>query len=321
MHGGGRWRTRGLLVGALGVLRRAKPRPYTSVLASREMPGAEWLPGARLNYAEHMLGGERRPDMVAVLGHSQTRGAVAAHLRRAPRAGRPRPSRPAAARRQRGDRVVAYLPNIPETLVAFLATASLGAIWASVRARVRSAQRRSTGSRRSSPRCCSPSGYRYGDGRVDRRARSPRSARRCRRSSTSSRCRTATAVLPDASLGRAARRAGPARVRPGGVRPSAVRPVLLGHDRPAEGDRPRARRDPARAPEEPRASAGTSGRGDRLLWFTTTAWMMWNALVSRAAGAGVDRDARRQPGLAGPAQQWRVAEQTRPTLLGAARRS
>ena len=40
--------------------------------------------------------------------------------------------------------------------------------------------------------------------------------------------------------------------------------------------------------------------GGRLLWFTTTAWMMWNALVSRAAAAQLDRDARRRSGLAGP---------------------
>ena len=69
------------------------------------------------------------------------------------------------------------------------------------------------------------------------------------------------------------------RVRAGAVRPPAVRAVLLGHHRQAEGDRPRPRRDPARAPEEPRPELGSQAR-DRLLWFSTTAWMMWNALVS-----------------------------------------
>ena len=48
--------------------------------------------------------------------------------------------------------------------------------------------------------------------------------------------------------------------------------------------------------------------GGRLLWFTTTAWMMWNALVVGAAAAQLDRDARRRSGLAGPRRSsggWR----------------
>src|ERR687898_2913551 len=104
--------------------------PYERVLGSREMPGAEWFAGSRLNYAEHMLGRDEDSDQVAVLARSQTRGPIdltfgelreqVAHAR-------------AGLKRLGvgpGDRVVAYLPNIPETLVAFLATASLGAIWA-----------------------------------------------------------------------------------------------------------------------------------------------------------------------------------------------
>ena len=104
--------------------------PYERVLGSREMPGAEWFPGARLNYAEHMLGREEDADVVAVVAYSQSRepleltfGDLAAQVARA-RAGLKRLGVGP------GDRVVAYLPNIPETLVAFLATASLGAIWA-----------------------------------------------------------------------------------------------------------------------------------------------------------------------------------------------
>ena len=95
------------------------------------MPGAEWFPGAPLNYAEHM----RRPRRAtstpsAIVAHSQTRepleltfGELREQVARA-RAGLQRLGVGP------GDRVVAYLPNIPETLVAFLATASLGAIWA-----------------------------------------------------------------------------------------------------------------------------------------------------------------------------------------------
>ena len=104
--------------------------PYSRVLGSREMPGAEWFPGATLNYAEHMLGREEDLDTVAILAHSQTRetreltfGELREQVGRA-RAGLQRLGVGP------GDRVVAYLPNIPETAVAFLAAASLGAVWA-----------------------------------------------------------------------------------------------------------------------------------------------------------------------------------------------
>src|SRR5215211_3872683 len=105
--------------------------PYECVLGSREMPGAEWFTGARLNYAEHMLGREEDLASVAITAISQTRepfDLTFADLRDQVGAAR------AGLRRLgvgEGDRVVAYLPNIPETLIAFLAAASLGAVWSS----------------------------------------------------------------------------------------------------------------------------------------------------------------------------------------------
>jgi len=103
--------------------------PPERVLGRREMPGAEWFPGATLNYAEHAVGGP--DDEVAVLAYSQTRDRVELTWEQL----RDQVARARAGLARlgvgRGDRVVAYLPNIPEALVAFLATASLGAIWAS----------------------------------------------------------------------------------------------------------------------------------------------------------------------------------------------
>src|SRR6202044_3835340 len=88
------------------------------------------FPGARVNYAEHLVGRDEDTGTVAVVAHSQTRpdleltfGDLREQVARA-RAGLQRLGVGP------GDRVVAYLPNIPETLVAFIATASLGAIWA-----------------------------------------------------------------------------------------------------------------------------------------------------------------------------------------------
>ncbi|HYX97370.1 MAG TPA: AMP-binding protein, partial [Geodermatophilus sp.] len=102
------------------------------VLGRREMPGAEWFPGATLNYAEHAVGllDGSDADEVAVVAHSQTRPPVELTWGQL----REQVARARAGLRRlgvgRGDRVAAYLPNVPETLVAFLATASLGAVWA-----------------------------------------------------------------------------------------------------------------------------------------------------------------------------------------------
>jgi acetoacetyl-CoA synthetase len=103
---------------------------YEAVLSSHEMPGARWFQGTELNYTEHVFRG-KDPAAVAVRHASELRelgelswGELSEQVARA-----------AAGLRElgvaRGDRVVAYMPNIPETLVAFLASASIGAIWSS----------------------------------------------------------------------------------------------------------------------------------------------------------------------------------------------
>ncbi|MEQ3551136.1 acetoacetate--CoA ligase [Pseudonocardia nematodicida] len=113
-----------------GVIFHDRP---TATLGSRDMPGAEWFPGSTLNYAEHVLtpGPGRADDDVAVefaredgLERTVTHAELREQVARA-RAGLVR------AGVGEGDRVVALAPNSPETLVAFLATASLGAIWSS----------------------------------------------------------------------------------------------------------------------------------------------------------------------------------------------
>src|SRR5262245_39719165 len=106
--------------------------PPTGDLEDSRMPGARWFPGATLNYAEHALRlPGRADDDVVLVGRSQTRAPVemtAAELRDAVARAR---TGLAALGVRRGDRVAAYLPNVPESVVALLATASLGAIWSS----------------------------------------------------------------------------------------------------------------------------------------------------------------------------------------------
>ncbi len=104
--------------------------PYDRILLSPTMPGAEWLPGARLNYAENALRA-RDPDAVAIRHASELRHP--AELSRGELGGEV--ARLAGGLRAlgvgRGDRVAAYLPNIPEAVAAFLACASIGAVWSS----------------------------------------------------------------------------------------------------------------------------------------------------------------------------------------------
>jgi acetoacetyl-CoA synthetase len=105
-------------------------KPYERVLAKREMPGAEWFPGAELNYAEHVFK-NARADEPAILHQSELRPLGQMSWREL----RERTAALAAGLKsmgvERGDRVVAYLPNIPEAIIALLAVSSIGAIWSS----------------------------------------------------------------------------------------------------------------------------------------------------------------------------------------------
>jgi len=96
---------------------------YEKVLARRDMPGAEWFPGTQVNYAQHLFRG-KDPGAVAIVHASELRelGEITwaeLHEQTAAMAARLR-----ALGVERGDRVAAYMPNIPETVAAFLATAA-----------------------------------------------------------------------------------------------------------------------------------------------------------------------------------------------------
>ncbi len=104
--------------------------PYRRVLASREMPGAKWFPGARLNYAEHVLRREQ-PGADAVLFVSEDTAPVGVRWEDFAGAVRILATQLRALGVKPGDRVAAYAPNIPQTMIAMLATTAIGAIWAS----------------------------------------------------------------------------------------------------------------------------------------------------------------------------------------------
>lgn len=103
--------------------------PHHAVLDNRTMPGAEWFPGARLNIAEHILRNERDGDALLHLSENAALQGLHWHdfanqVRTLATYLRERGVTP-------GDRVVAYLPNIPQAMVALCACAAIGAIWAS----------------------------------------------------------------------------------------------------------------------------------------------------------------------------------------------
>lgn len=109
------------------------PTPYTAVLSDTQMPGAQWFPGAQANYARHVFrhveaaARAGQPAIVAedergniqLVGWEELRQRTASMALELRRLGI-----------TKGDRVVAYLPNRPEAIIAFLACASIGAIWA-----------------------------------------------------------------------------------------------------------------------------------------------------------------------------------------------
>ena len=290
--------------------------PYDRVLASDTMPGAEWFPGARLSYAAHMVGRDEDLDTVAVVAVSQSREPFDLTFRDLrEQVGRAR------AGLQRlgvgpGDRVVAYLPNIPETLVAFLATASLGAVWATCPPEFGPRSVLDRLGQLEPTILLAVGGYVWGDRLVDRQDQ----------------VAAVRAGLPSLHTVVDVHYAGDPL-------PDAVPwDELVAEEAPLEFDPV-----PFAHPLCVLFSSGTTGlpkaivhghgglllehlknhalswdlgAGDRLFWFTTTAWMMWNALVSvlltRASIVMIDGN----PAHPDLSFQWRLVEQTRSTFFG-----
>jgi acetoacetyl-CoA synthetase len=103
--------------------------PPESVLESRAMPGARWFSGARLNYAEHVLR-RARPGSDALMYLSETTPLTGMPWDAFGDQVRILASQLRVMGVKPGDRVVAYLPNIPQAMIAMLATVAIGAIWA-----------------------------------------------------------------------------------------------------------------------------------------------------------------------------------------------
>jgi acetoacetyl-CoA synthetase len=293
--------------------------PYERVLSERAMPGARWFEGARLNYAERLLTGD--DEAVAVVARSQTRdpmeltfGELRDQVARA-RAGLQRLGVGP------GDRVVGYLPNVPEALVAFIASASLGAVFASCAPEFGPRSVLSRIAQIEPKVLLSVAGYTYRDREVDRRAEVAAIREGLPTLEHVVHVPYGPLDLPDAiGWGELlAMESDPP------AQPLEFEPVAFDH------------------PLYVLFSSGTTGLpkaivhghggmllehykaqglgwdlkpGERLLQFTTTAWMMWNALISalllRASIVMIDGD----PAWPGLDYQWRLAAETGATHIG-----
>jgi acetoacetyl-CoA synthetase len=292
----------------------------TAVLSERVMPGARWFPGSLLNYAEQALRGAGAADSdVAVVARSQTRPDLAltwGELRH--QVARTRQVLVDLGVRA-GDRVAAYLPNCPEALIGFLAAAGLGAVWTSCALEFGPRSVIDRFGQVEPMVLLVAGGYRYGRKDVDRRDE----------------VAEIVAALPtvrhvlDIEYGQW-------RVAGASSWPQALAD--------SEQTRPDTVPVPFEHPLVVLFSSGTTGppkaivhghggvvlehlknhalswdlgRGDVLLWYSTTAWMMWNALVSGllvgAAIVLIDGN----PTFPDLSWQWRLAEQTGATLMGA----
>ena len=293
---------------------------YQRVLGSTKMPGAEWFPGARVNYAEHIFRG-RPGDALAVQFAAEDRAlgswtwaelrartaALAAGLR--------------AAGVGTGDRVAAYLPNIPEALAASLACISIGAVWSAcspdfgVRSVVdRFAQIKPTV-------LFAVDGYRYGGVAYSRLAE----------------VRALQESLPTVGRTVLLRYLDPA------ADVSGLRDTVLWEEFGRPGAELAFERVPGGHPLWVVYSSGTTGLpkpivhshagmlidqlkyvhfhfdaqpGDRMFWFTTTGWIMWNVmlgvLLSQASIIIYDGS----PGYPDLGALWDLAEHSGMTMFG-----
>jgi len=290
--------------------------PHTAVLADPTMPGAVWFPGATINYAEHALGTWRDPSGLALIERSQTRsGTETTRAELADQVARAR------AGLQRlgvgtGDRVVAYLPNISETVVAFLATVSLGAIWASCAPEFGHQAIVDRFGQIDPKVMLAVPGYVYGTKPIDRtdevaKIRSGLSTLEHVVCVPYGEGELPDTVSWDDLLGTT----GPLRFEP----VPFDHPMVVLFTSGTTGKPKSIVHGHGGLLVEQLKSQGLSWdlrEGDRLLWFTTTAWMLWNTVVSAllhgAACVLIDGNPL-HPDLT---EQWRLAAQTRATLVG-----
>ncbi|MEV7995993.1 acetoacetate--CoA ligase [Streptomyces sp. NPDC086077] len=292
--------------------------PYTRVLADRSMPGAQWFPGATLNYAEHALrAAATRPDEPALLCVDETQ--------------EPRPVTWSALRRQvgslaaelralgvrPGDRVSGYLPNIPEAVVAFLATAAVGGVWTSCAPDFGARSVLDRFQQVEPVVLFTVDGYRYGGKEHDRRD----TVAELRRELP-----TLRAVVHIPLLGTATPEGAlewstltNADTEPEFAQVPFGHPLWVLYSSGTTGLPKAIVQSQGGILVEHLKQLGLHcdlGPEDRFFWYTSTGWMMWNFLVSGLLTGTTVVLYDGSPGYPDTGAQWLIAERTRATLYG-----
>jgi acetoacetyl-CoA synthetase len=255
-------------------------RAPRTMLANATMPGAQWMPGARLNYVDGL--NRWRGSDAAIIARSQTRAdltiswdelhgsvdRVAAGL--------------ASLGVRAGDRVAAYVPNVPETVIAFLATARLGAIWSSCAPEFGVQAVVDRFSQIEPTVLLMVDGYRYGSKRVDRTAEAAEIRRRLPTVNHTVWLAYLDSSTPPGVIPWSDLEASPAPAPPT-HHGAADHPLYVLYSSGTTGlPKPIVHGHGGILIEHLKVLGlhADLGPGDRFAWFTTTGWMMWNYLVS-----------------------------------------
>ncbi|NNJ12929.1 acetoacetate--CoA ligase [Chloroflexales bacterium ZM16-3] len=296
------------------------PTPYAAALSGHSMPGARWFEGSQVNYAEHVFR-NASAEHPAMLFQSETQPLITISWGELER----QVAAVAACLRGigvvAGDRVVAYVGNTPHALVAFLATASLGAVWSSCSPDFGSPSVIDRFSQIAPKVLFAIDGYQYGGKRFDRR-----SAVAELQAALPSLEHTIFIPYLDAA-----------------AEPTDMRNVTLWADALATPGPLAFERVPFDHPLWVLYSSGTTGLpkpivqsqggiliqhlkelhlqlnvkpGDRFFWFSTTGWMMWNLLVGALLVGGTVVSYDGSPGYPDMGVLWRLAEQSGMTFFG-----
>ncbi|NED36949.1 acetoacetate--CoA ligase [Streptomyces sp. SID8499] len=292
--------------------------PYARVLGDRSMPGAEWFPGARLNYAEHALrAADARPDEPALLHLDETH--------------EPRPVSWAELRRQvgslaaelrtlgvrPGDRVSGYLPNVPQAVVALLATAAVGGVWTSCAPDFGARSVLDRFQQVEPVVLFTVDGYRYGGKEHDRRD----VVAELRRELPTLRAVVHIPLLgtpaPEGALEWSALTS--ADVAPVFEQVPFDHPLWVLYSSGTTGLPKAIVQSQGGILVEHLKQLGLHcdlGPRDRFFWYTSTGWMMWNFLVSGLLTGTTIVLYDGSPGHPDTGAQWRVAERTGAALFG-----
>ncbi|MFE7380067.1 acetoacetate--CoA ligase [Streptomyces zhihengii] len=294
--------------------------PYSRVLADRSMPGAQWFPGATLNYAEHALRTADDPERAhepALLHVDETHdpvptswtelrrqvGALAAELR--------------ALGVRPGDRVSGYLPNIPEAVTALLATAAVGAVWTSCAPDFGARSVLDRFQQVEPVVLFTVDGYRYGGKEHDRTA----TVTELRAELPSLRAVVHIPLLgtpaPEGALDWSAVTAGD--TEPVYEHVPFDHPLWVLYSSGTTGLPKAIVQSQGGILLEHYKQLGLHcdlGPGDRFFWYTSTGWMMWNFLVSGLLTGTTVVLYDGSPGHPTTGAQWKIAERTGATLFG-----